>query len=195
MGLFGSSGDDDPMIENADLNCSPQNEYVTEANVAKIDHVLDQDEKVHFLANGTGLDIRAPDDDVEKGTAKNVLTAATDRRVVFRVWKALSRDNEITVPYNNISGVEYRGGVVKKTITLRATPNTYKFGAEKINEEERQKMAQFIREMAHPSSDAAENNPEQDPLSKLERLRDLHEDGVITEEELEQKKSELLDQI
>jgi len=44
-------------------------------------------------------------------------------------------------------------------------------------------------------SDSANRSVSEDPLDKLERLRDLKEDGIISEEELEEKKSDLLDRI
>jgi hypothetical protein len=65
-------------------------------------------------------------------------------------------------------------------------------------------MAQFIREKMREANGTdgtttgqtvGSSESEEDPLDKLERLGELRDDGVITEEDFQEKKESLLDQI
>jgi len=54
MGLFDRKSEDDIILENANLDCVPQNEFVSKKQVEKIDQYLDPGEEVHFLAKDAG---------------------------------------------------------------------------------------------------------------------------------------------
>lgn len=50
-------------------------------------------------------------------------------------------------------------------------------------------------EEAEPVSEGSEESTEGDAIDKLSRVKELYDDGVLTEEEFQEKKSELLDHI
>lgn len=54
MGLFDSQDENEVILENADLNCEPQNAYVSPSRVETIDEYLQPGEKVHFFASDAG---------------------------------------------------------------------------------------------------------------------------------------------
>lgn len=202
MGLFGG----DSTIENADLDCSPQNDYVTEKTVSKIDDIVDPDEKIHYLAKeaGGGVDVEGSgagsslfgDDRSRKtGTVGFVRTAATNKRVLVKVPQALGSD-ERSIPYRNITSVDLDLGMVYKRLSLQTPGQTYHIDIGGLSKDDCREMARFVREKTSDAQETGNDSSEgNDPVEQLERLRDLKEDGVLTEEEFEEKKNDLLDKI
>jgi len=84
-----------------------------------------------------------------------------------------------------------------KKIYIQTNSKTYAFEVSDIPEDERDRMAKFIRKKSTEAnqSTTTQQNSSDDPLDKLERLRDLKEDGVITQQEFNEKKEDLLDRI
>ena len=193
MGLFDTN--DDAPLENADLECQPQNEFANKDEVKKIDEYLDPGEKVHFLAKDAGerfeIDGEVSDDILAQRTA------ATDKRIVIKKKKNPFGFESQSIRYENISSVDLSSGLVKTKLRVETSSKVYGIGVGQIAEDAAEDMCEFIRnKMSQPDqSDSSSGSASGDPLDKLERLRDLKEDGIITEEELEEKKSDLLDQI
>ncbi|MDB9250059.1 PH domain-containing protein [Halorubrum ezzemoulense] len=201
MGLFDIQDDEDIILENADLDCEPQNEYVSKTEVKKLDEYLDPGEKVYFLARDRGGQLKI-DGDIQS-EATGILTAATEQRVIFKTGKIVG-SSQTSIDYKNISSVEVSFGMLAKRINLETDSQVFGIGVGQLGKDEVQDMAQFIREKMRESNGSDDSTTEQtvgsseneeDPLDKLERLGELRDDGVITEEEFQEKKQSLLDQI
>ncbi|MFU1782945.1 PH domain-containing protein [Haloarcula japonica] len=198
MGLFDSESEEDIILENADLDCEPQNAYVSKKQVKKADEYLEPGEKVHFFATDAGGQLKIDGEKEDK--VMNVWTAVTDRRVLFKTGKMIG-GSQTSIDYRDISSVEVSFGMVQKRLNLETDSKVFGIGVGQIEKDEVQDMARFIREKMredHQRGNApttGEIESEDDPLDKLERLGDLRDDGVITQEEFENKKQSLLDQI
>lgn len=192
MGLF---TDDDSPLENADLDCEPQNDFANKKEVKNIDEYLDPGEKVHFLARSAGERFEIDGDVVDDVLAQR--TAATDKRIVIKKKKNPFGYESQSIRYENISSVDLSSGLVKTKLRIETSSKIYGIGVGQLSDDAAEAMTDFIRtkmsQANEPSS--AKQNSEDDPLDKLERLRDLKEDGVISEAEFDEKKAELLDQI
>lgn len=192
--------DGEAFLENADINCEPQNEYVFKETVSKIDDVLEKGEKVHFLAraNGGGVKIRSSRIRKERKMASKgyVRTAATDRRVVCKIPNLLSND-EVSIPYHTVTDIDLKSGFQHEYLMIHTDTKTYRIEIDYLHKDERKRMGRFIQEkvseVQYPT--ASQSKSTEDPLDKLERLQDLKNDGVISEEEFAEKKESLLDQI
>lgn len=192
---------EDVLLENADLDCEPQNEYVSKKEVKKLDKYLEPGEKVHFLGRDAGGQLKI--DGEKRDGVTGVLTAATDRRVVFKTGKMIG-GSQTSIDYRDISSVEVSFGMVQKRINLETDSKVFGIGVGQLGKDEVQDMAQFIREKMRDPKGAGGATTEQtadssegkeDPLDKLERLGELRDNDVITEEEFQEKKQSLLDQI
>lgn len=192
---------EDILLENADLDCEPQNEYVSKKEVKKLDKYLEPGEKVHFLGRDAGGQLKI--DGEKRDGVTGVLTAATDRRVVFKTGKMIG-GSQTSIDYRDISSVEVSFGMVQKRINLETDSKVFGIGVGQLGKDEVQDMAQFIREKMRDPKGAGGATTEQtadssegkeDPLDKLERLGELRDNDVITEEEFQEKKQSLLDQI
>jgi hypothetical protein len=198
MGLFDNGSDEDIILENADLNCEPQNAYVSKKRVKEIDEYLEPGEKVHFFATDAGGQLKI--DGEKEDNAMGVKTAVTNKRVLFKTDKMIG-GSQTSIDYRDISSVEVSFGMVQKRLNLETDSKVFGIGVGQIEKDEVQDMARFIRDKMRDehqkdsSYTTGEGGSEDDPLDKLERLGKLRDDGVITEAEFEEKKQSLLDQI
>lgn len=202
MGLFDQHDEEDIILENADLDCEPQNEFVSKKRVKKMDEYLEPGEKVHFFASDGGSKLKI--DGESQGGVVKVLTVVTNRRVLFKAGKMIG-GSQVSIDYKDISSVEVSFGVIQKRLNLETDSKVFGIGVGQVEKDEVQDMAQFIRQKmkgatrndgtstADQSTDDSES--EEDPLDKIERLGELRDNGVISEEEFQEKKQSLLDQI
>lgn len=188
-------------VENADINCEPQNEYVSEKTVSKVDDVLEKGEKVHFLAKGKGKGVKVRSSRIRKkrivATKGFVRTAATDRRVVCKIPNLLF-DEDVSIPYHNMTDIDFKSGFVGSSfLIIHTDTKTYRIDIRQLHKDEGKRMTQFIQEkiseVQYPTTSQSKSS--EDPFDRLERLQDLKNDGVISEEEFAEKKESLLDQI
>lgn len=193
MGIFDTN--DDAPLENADIDCEPKNEFANKKQVKKIDEYLDPGEKVHFLARSGGESFEIDNETVDGVMRQR--TAATDKRIVIKKEKGLAFESQ-SIRYENISSVGLGpDGFTGSKLRVETSSKVYGIGVGQIAKDAAEDMCKFIRSKMSQAnqSDSANRSVSEDPLDKLERLRDLKEDGVVSEEEFEEKKSELLDRI
>ncbi|MFD1527347.1 MULTISPECIES: PH domain-containing protein [Halobacteriales] len=200
MGLF-SSGDDDL----GDYECEPQGEYVTKARIEKVEDILDEGEKIHYITRGSTVDVEGSsagkslfgDDRSRKsGTRGYVRAVYTDSRVAVKIPQWLGSD-ERSVPYESITSVDLDTGLVNKRVSLQTPGQTYHIEVQEPGKDEVREIVSFIREKINevnqPDTVVAESEP--DPLDQLDKLQELHEKGVVDDEEFEEKKQSLLDKV
>lgn len=123
-----------------------------------------------------------PNDD-EKGTINMPFGAVfADRAIKFQKRWTGNVVEEISL--KSVISVEVSKGLLP-TVTVYASGNniTFKVGVEA------QKIATTIREMIHKPSSGTTSL---DPLSQVEKLAQLFEKGLLTKEEFDKKKSEIL---
>jgi len=199
---FGSSSN----IQQNEHIADEHGEYVTLERIGKIETVLDESEKVHYLTRGSTVDVEGSsagnslfgDDRSRKtGTRGYVRAAITDKRVVVKVPQWLGSD-ERSVPYQNITSVDLDTGLVNKRLSLQTPGQTYHIEAHDPSKEEVRDAVKFIRNKIAESQEdqvVVQGNDEPDPTEQLKNLKELHEEGVLTDSEFEEKKQSLLDKI
>ncbi|RDZ49999.1 hypothetical protein C5C07_19745 [Haloferax sp. Atlit-4N] len=202
MGLFDRKSEDDIILENADLDCEPQGELVSKKHVKKMDEYLDPGEKVHFFAIDAGGKVKI--DGENQDGVMNVTTVITNQRVLYKAKKMIG-GSQTSIDYKNISSVEISFGVVQKRLNLETDSKVFGIGVGHVERDEVQNMVQFIRQKIQDANNsdntsvagqtAGNGENEEGPLDKLERLGELRDQGVVTEDEFQEKKQSLLDQI
>lgn len=190
------------------LDCEPQGKSVNQKRASKIADILDEDESIHYIATeaGGGIDVEGSkaghsllgnDRSRKQGTSGYVRTVATDKRVAIKIPQFTGND-ERSVPYNSITSVDIDTGLVRKRLTLQTPGQTYHIGAGGTDKAELREMAKFIRQKISEANqpEVQQAELEQDsPVDQLEKLSDLHDKGVLTDDEFQEKKEELLDKI
>jgi hypothetical protein len=180
--------------------------YVTVDRVEKVEDILDRDEKVVYLTRGSTVDVEGSsagdslfgDDRSRKsGTRGWVRAAITDKRIAIKVPQWLG-DDERSVPYQNITSVDLDTGLVNKRISLQTPGQTYHIEAQEPGKQEVRDAVKYIREKITESQEdqvIVQGSDEPDPTEQLQNLKQLHDQGVLTNEEFEDKKQSLLDKI
>jgi Bacterial PH domain/Short C-terminal domain len=121
-----------------------------------------------------------------KDTLRNGVFLATDRRILFYGKKMFGYDLEV-FPYANISSFEISKGVLGRSISFFASGNKVKM--KWINHGEVDKFIEYVRENVGKKSEAKSSTNAADEIKKLAELKDA---GILTEEEFEAKKKQLL---
>lgn len=195
----------DPNYDNRYID-EKHGEYVTSERVEKIIDILDDDEKVHYLTRGSTVDVEGSsagsslfgDNRSRKtGTRGYVRAAITDKRIVVKVPQWLGSD-ERSVPYQNITSVDLDTGLVNKRLSLQTPGQTYHIEAHEPDKEEVREVVKFIRNKITESQEEqviVHGNDEPDPTEQLQNLKELHDEGVLTDEEFDDKKQSLLDKL
>jgi hypothetical protein len=185
----------------------PIGNYVTEERFYKINDILDPDEVVHYITSGKTIDVEGSgagssafgnDRSRKNSLTGRVRAVVTDKRVAVKIPQ-MTGDDERSIPYDSITSVDLDTGLVNKRITLQTAGQTYHIEVQEPGKEEVRETVRFIRERRKESNQpnvvTTEDSSEPDPLEQLEKLRELHEKGAVSDDEFEEKKSDLLGKI
>ncbi|HEX9774469.1 MAG TPA: PH domain-containing protein [Actinomycetota bacterium] len=147
---------------------------------------LDSGEQVVEGVTGTCETKKLGQDWVRTG-----MLLATDRRVVFYAKKLGGYDLE-SFPYQNVSSVEMSKGMTGHRVRFFASGNDVSM--KYINDLPRlQRFVEHVRaRMNEPSAPAASGEQGSDIMDQLKKLGELRDAGVLTPEEFEAKKADLL---
>jgi len=145
------------------------------------EHLLDG-ETVRFLAQGSYEN--------DQG-----IVALTDRRLLF-LFHGMMREAKEDFPLRLISSVQTKSGFATGELRIFVSGNTAKISS--IVKGDLQPLADAVREglsaqSAPPAPAAAP--AASDPFEALQKLASLRESGVLTPEEFEAKKKELLERM
>lgn len=191
------------IIRSGSLDYEPEGDYVTKKRVGKVEDILDEDEQVMYLTRGSTVDVEGSgsgsslfgDDRSRKSGFRGWVRAAfTQKRVAIKIPQWLGND-ERSVPYSNITSIDLDTGLVKKRISLQTPGPTYHIEADNPGKEECRDALRYARKKIGEANETGTIESSPDPTKQLERLKSLHEDGVVDEEEFQEKKQKLLDEI
>lgn len=125
----------------------------------------------------------------------NGLAVLTDRRVIFISAGVVKRRFE-DFPYSKISSVQHSAGLVFGELIIFASGN--KAELKNMFKDRAKEIADYIRDRISVSEGgdrALSSQPPDDSLEKLRKLGELRDAGVVSPEEFENKKRQLLAQI
>ena len=127
-----------------------------------------------------------------KGTG---LVVVTDRRLLFVQDGVMSQSSE-DFPIDRVSSVQWTSGLVFGTIVIFASGN--KSEIKNVNKEDGKEIVDRIRHRLSAPKEAAQPaapTTTADPIEQLKKLGELREAGIVTDEEFEAKKAELLKRV
>jgi hypothetical protein len=160
----------------------------------KVKDYLDDDEIPQFILRGKTIEIKYGGGDDDKW-GKSVYTVVTNKRVLVVIAQRLSGNDTRSIEYRSIDGVNFEKGLINKELHIRAGGATYEMHV--LDQSETKEAMGYIREQVRaaqqPSQTTVESEP--DPTEQLKNLKELHDEGVLSEEEFESKKKKLIDEI
>ena len=150
--------------------------------IEELKDILSENEKILGIFSGTVKSMKS---------IKAQWLAITDKRVIF-YGRAFIGGGSNSFPYEEISSVEGHKGALLGSITLNVRGKSEEFINMQKNEVDiAVKMIRENIENVKKSTRPAET----DSLEKLKKLKELLDLGVISQEEFEEKKRELLAKI
>jgi hypothetical protein len=149
----------------------------------RIYDTLDEGEQPHYILDGFHILI---------GPFEYVIV--TNERVYSTQTSGFGQEPvESTIYYDSINGVDVSGGLFD--ILNIHTPNrSYNFKL-RTDTGELNRAEKYIRSNEQGSSDVESSPTDDDALDRLSKLKDLHENGTLSDKEFEKKKSELLEKV
>lgn len=130
-------------------------------------------------------------------TRTSGLLLITSKRIVFYSEGMFSRFDQLVFPYDQVSSVQCHKGMIGDELQLQVASDNVQIHA--IPKGDGDIAAQNIRDLVatmktQPSMAVAASvaAPETDILAQIEKLGKLKEKGLITDEEFDRKKNELL---
>ena len=193
-----------PSSRSDHMGADPQGAWVTPERIAKMGHTLDDDEVVHYMFKGGTIDVQGStsgtslfgNDRDRKSAIQGIYTAVTDQRIVIHIPQFTGND-ERHVPYSSVVSCDLDTGLVAKRLSLQTKGPTYHIQVNEPDRDELREAVRFIRDTAEEASktvvQGGESEP--DPTEQLKNVKELHEQGVLTDAEFEEKKQNLLDKI
>ena len=128
-------------------------------------------------------------------TVRNGIFVATDRRIVFFAKKMMGYDFE-SYPFENISSIEKSKGMMGHAITFYASGN--KVRMKWINKGDVKEFSEYVNSMLGKQNFADNKKGSGDTgdiPTQIKKLSELKDQGILTDEEYEKKKNELLDKM
>lgn len=158
-------------------------------NLKLVEEHLQDGENVEYSIFGTYECKIMGEDSVRSG-----IFVATENRIVFFAKKIIGYDLE-SFPFENISSLEKSKGMLGHSITFFSSGN--KSYMKWINKGDVDEFVMYVNSQIGKSKKYTNisNNKEVDVVAQIKKLSELKGQGVLTDEELNTKKTELLNEI
>ena len=125
------------------------------------------------------------------------LLFVTNKRVIFYYKIGLGRWEQVFFTYKHINSISHRKGLVGDGIDIHAMSDSITIGY--IPEGDGiiaiEQVKSLMKQMKTQNTEAASSQTSVDIMDQIEKLGNLKEKGLITEEEFSSKKAELLERL
>lgn len=118
----------------------------------------------------------------------------TDKRILC-ICKGFGLGTQTTdFPYSKISSIDFKSTLLKSKITIHVSGNSSEYKV--YDQELAEQIVKFVREKLVESDQKPDKPVEsEDIFAQIEKLSQLKERGILSEEEFNSKKAELLKRI
>jgi hypothetical protein len=156
-----------------------------DSNLKAVGAHLDQGEQVFASCFGAYETKVLGQDSVRTG-----VFLATEKRVLFFAKKLFGYDLE-SFPLTKVNAIEMSKGMMGKSITMKMSGNDVK--VKWINNGDPEALVNYVREhMGEHKSTAPTSLSTDDIPAQIQKLAGLRDAGILTEDEFNSKKTELL---
>ena len=164
-------------IQNQIKECYDEKIRLAKSEVKYLPEVIHDDEKIIGLVEGFYKDAEG-----------NGLLVATTKRVIF-IYKGWLSSKVEDFLYTKISSIQYESGIISGEIKVHVSGNNGRMTH--VGKTKGVKFCEIVRnKMENPTIEG--NSNQEDTLSKLERLSNLFEKGILNEQEFKAQKELIL---
>jgi len=197
MGLFDSTDED--TWQYREYKADDSGSTVIAKRIGDIAKYLNDDEKVVHLLKAANIEQGTGEDNNSAATklGEAATVAFTKNRVVMKVPHYLG-DEQYTVRYERIQHVSYdiEGILGRRTFTIGTAGDTYRIGVHMaIDDQEVQEIVNWVDRKVAKATESSDTESQQSTKERLNELEDLLDSGLISDEEYENKRDDILDGI
>lgn len=135
------------------------------------------------------------------GLQKTAIAAFTDERVVIKIRRKRSTDR-FTIRYPRIHTVAFdvddflSGPYIQGTLVIATSGESYRITiSQKMETENVRDVVEWVDEKAMKETQGVPTDAETSVQDRLNELQTLHDENLITEEEFQRKREEILDDL
>lgn len=172
---------------------------VTEDRIATIIEMLKEDDKVMHILRIPTLSHGNSNSDNNKShstVGKSGTAAFTQERVVIKIPHIMAND-QFTVRYTNILSVAYNleGILGHRQFTITTAQEKYRMGVHfGIDDDEVREIVDWVDMMAAKGNEDT-SKAQGSATERLEELTRLKEQGLVTDDEFEKKRAEIVESL
>jgi len=163
-------------------------------NIENAETMLTEDETVLFV---TPTNLTVSSSNTRKRETVPGIVFLTNKRILFH-YQALGNFVSEIVPLSEIRSINCNGnGLTGSHVEVHTITKTYKILVtyKRSIVQKIQQTFENAKNNCSPVQSIFNNEPQQDALSQIEKLASLKDKGIISEEEFQTKKSELLSRL
>jgi len=149
---------------------------------------LDDGEELQFLMHGMDFDI----DDNDEGS--NCWTYITDKRMMMSVGSITAKSSKYEISYHDIIGVSMQQRLTSQ-MRIQTAGHSYKISMSGEGSQLVDNAVNYIRKRKEEIENEDAKIDGDSAIDKIDQLNELKEQGAVTQEEFEEKKQELMDEI
>ena len=170
----------------ADYGFKPKN---TKSEVKELPNILQEGEEIHGLLEGFFKRV--------SGTSSNSLglVIASNKRIIFFRKSIIGTVSKEEIPLRMVTSSAYRKGLIQSGIAIVAANNDAV--VECFEKREAERFNKIVNDLLTEQHTTSQNNAQihqsqPSNLDQLEKLFELKQKGIITEEEFNRQKAKLL---
>ena len=160
---------------------------------------LRDDESVEYVISGSRVETESHTKTESLTSTWNInnektKTVVTDERVLIVVPQRMSTEKR-TITYDEITGVDIKTGRIQTKINIRTHNIVWDIWIDERKKAE--EALEYIREKKQEAKQqpTQSDDSQEDPTEQLKKIKELHDEGILSDEEFEEKKEELIERI
>lgn len=155
--------------------------FFTLREISKLPKLLKDDEAVKFAASG-----------IYDNDGCSVLIVVTDKRILLENKKLLFGSQNTEIPLEMVNDISYNAGLLMAKISIISGTKEHKVS--NVLKENVQPLADTIRKQTEliKNSRNDHSSNQQTDSEQLKALKELVDSGILTQEEFEAKKKQIL---
>lgn len=155
--------------------------YMTGREILKLPELIQQDETIKYATSG-----------FYDTNTSSVLIVVTNKRILLENKKLLFGSQNTEIPLEMVNDISYNSGMLMAKVTITSGTKDHKIS--QVSKKTVTQLVDTIRretELAkHPKEQQVSQSPSD--IEQLKGLKDLMDSGIITQEEFEAKKKQIL---
>ena len=162
-----------------DVNFSDS--YMTGREILKLPELIQQDETIKFATSG-----------FYDTNTSSVLIVVTNKRILLENKKLLFGSQNTEIPLEMVNDISYNSGMLMAKVSITSGTKDHKIS--QVSKKTVTQLVDTIRRETELAKHPKEQQISQAPsdIEQLKGLKDLLDSGILTQEEFETKKKQIL---